>query len=180
MLFRSPAWQYCDQRSLKSISGLATDLLIVCGIASITPSLVVDYWAPLVLLFAAALAFNLVMFRWVAPRVMHGAWFEKSLFTWGWATGAVSTSIALLRIVDPKLQSRTLEEYGLAYLPVAPMETVTIIVTPLLVLAGLGWVVAGGWTALGLLALTLAFVFSRGRSRSDPSPDATDGHLRSP
>ncbi|ALE75131.1 sodium:glutamate symporter [Pseudonocardia sp. EC080610-09] len=167
---RTPAWQYCDQRSLKSISGLATDLLIVCGIASITPSLVADYWLPLTLLFVAALALNLAMFRWVAPKVMHGAWFEKSLFTWGWATGAVATSVALLRMVDPDLDSRTLEEFGLAYLPVAPLETASIAVTPLLVLAGLGWAVAGGWTAAGLVALALPFLLGWTRARSG-TPD---------
>jgi ESS family glutamate:Na+ symporter len=167
---RTPAWQYCDQRSLKSISGLATDLLIVCGIASITPSLVADYWLPLTLLFVAALALNLAMFRWVAPKVMHGAWFEKSLFTWGWATGAVATSVALLRMVDPDLDSRTLEEFGLAYLPVAPLETASIAVTPLLVLAGLGWAVAGGWTTAGLVALALPFLLGWTRARSG-TPD---------
>ncbi|MFP5072367.1 sodium/glutamate symporter [Pseudonocardia nantongensis] len=171
---RTPAWQYCDQRTLKSISGVSTDLLIVCGIASIAPSLVADYWLPLTLLFLAALAVNLAMFRWIAPAVMHGAWFEKSLFTWGWATGAVATSVALLRMVDPDLDSRTLEEFGLAYLPVAPLETGSIAVAPLLVLAGLGWTVAVGWTVAGLVALVLPFVFGWTRTRAgrpDPTPE---------
>lgn len=107
---------------------------------------------PLALLFVATLAVDLAMFRWVAPAVMHGAWFEKSLFTWGWATGAVATSVALLRIVDPDLDSRTLEEFGLAYLPVTPLETGSVALAPLIVLAGLGWTVAAGWTAVGLVA----------------------------
>lgn len=162
---RTPAWQYCDQRTLKSISGVSTDVLIVCGIASITPSLVADYWAPLALLFVAALALNLAMFRWIAPSVMHGAWFEKSLFTWGWATGAVATSVALLRIVDPDLDSRTLEEFGLAYLPVTPLETGSVALAPLIVLAGLGWAVAVGWTAVGLVALALPFLLGWTRPR---------------
>ena len=127
---RTPAWQYCDQRTPKSLSGLSTDLLIVCGIASITPSLVADYWVPLTLLFTVALALNLAMFRWVAPLLMHGAWFEKSLFTWGWATGAVATSVALLRMVDPRLDSRTMEEFGVAYLPVVPLETGSVALAP--------------------------------------------------
>ncbi|MEQ3554535.1 sodium/glutamate symporter [Pseudonocardia nematodicida] len=170
LLRRTPAWEYCDQRTLRSISGVATDVLIVCGIASITPSLVADYWAPLTILFVFALALNLAMFRWVAPSVMHGAWFEKSLFTWGWATGAVATSVALLRMVDPDLDSRTLEEFGLAYLPVAPLETGSIAATPLIVLAGLGWAIAVGWTAVGLVALALPFLLGWTRARPAGTP----------
>lgn len=164
-LRRTPGRHYVEPRTVKTISGVATDVLIVCGIASIVPGFVADFWVPLTILLAVGLVLCLILFRWVAPAVMSGAWFEKSLFTWGWATGAVSTSIALLRIVDPRLESRTLEEYGLAYLPVAPLETVTIVVTPLIVLAGAGWAVAGGWTAFGLVALALPFVLGWTRAR---------------
>lgn len=164
-LGRTPAWGYTDARTIKSISGVATDVLIVCGIASIVPRFVADAWLPLTILFVVGLAFCLVMVRWVAPRVMHGAWFEKALFTWGWTTGAVATSIALLRIVDPDLDTRTLEDFGLAYLPVAPIETATVALTPLIVIAGAGWAVASGWTALGLVALALPFLLGWTRAR---------------
>jgi ESS family glutamate:Na+ symporter len=68
------------------------------------------------------------------------------------------TSIALLRMVDPDLESRTLEEFGIAYLPVAPVETASVALTPLIVLVGAAWAIAAGWTALGLVALVLPFV----------------------
>lgn len=171
VLRRTPAWSYTDQTSIKTVSGVSTDVLIVCGIASIVPGFVASYVVPLTILMVVGLVLCLVLFRWVAPVVLAGAWFEKSIFTWGWATGAVSTSIALLRIIDPKLESKTLEEYGMAYMPVAPLETVTIIVTPLMVVAGVGWAVGAGWTAFGLLALALPFVF--GWARANPTP-ATD------
>ena len=170
VLQRTPAWSYTDARTIKSLSGVSTDVLIVCGIASIVPRFVADAWLPLAILSVLGLVFCLVMMRWVAPRVMHGAWFEKALFTWGWATGSVATSIALLRMVDPELDSRTLEDFGLAYLPVVPVETASVALTPLIVIAGFGWAVGAGWTAIGLVALALPFVLGWTRARSTASP----------
>jgi glutamate:Na+ symporter, ESS family len=163
VLRRTPAWSYADPRTMRSLSGVATDVLIVCGIASIVPRFVADNWLPLTVLFVVGLAFCLVMFRWVAPALMHGAWFEKAIFTWGWATGSVATSIALLRMVDPELESRTLEEFGVAYLPVAPVETASVALTPVIVLVGAAWAIAAGWTVLGLVALALPFVLGWAR-----------------
>lgn len=180
VLRRTPAWSYTDARTMKSLSGVATDVLIVCGIASIVPRFVADYWLPLAVLFVVGLVLCLVMFRWVAPALMHGAWFEKAIFTWGWATGAVATSIALLRMVDPDQESRTLEEFGLAYLPVAPLETASVALTPVIVLVGAGWAIASGWTALGLVALALPFLmgWARPRRAARAASPAGDGPER--
>src|SRR5699024_5808993 len=67
---------------------------------------------------------------WVAPRLMQDGWFERSIFVWGWAIGAVSTGIALLRVVDPALKSGTLEDFGVAYLPVIPVEITEVAFVP--------------------------------------------------
>lgn len=47
VLQRTPAWSYTDARTIKSLSGVSTDVLIVCGIASIVPRFVADAWLPL-------------------------------------------------------------------------------------------------------------------------------------
>ncbi|MFC7327117.1 sodium/glutamate symporter [Marinactinospora rubrisoli] len=175
-LRRTPAWGYLDPATLRGISGTATDVLIVCGIASIVPGFVQGFWLPLVLLFVLGLALCFVLFRVVAPAMFSTNWFEKAVFTWGWSTGAVATSIALLRMVDPDLRTRTLEEFGIAYLPLAPLETATIAFAPAIIMAGAGWALGGGWTALGLIALALPWVLgwttrSRGRgARPDRVP----------
>lgn len=176
---RTPAWHYVDPRTIRSVSGTATDVLIVCGIASIVPSFVADYVTPLILLFVLGLAICLVLFLVVAPRVFERDWFERALFTWGWATGSVSTGIALLRMSDPKLESGTLDEFGLAYLPLAPIETLTVTLTPTIVAAGAAWALAGGWTALGLLATGAALLLARDTWRR--STGATEpGTVRQP
>lgn len=167
---RTPAWRYVDGESLKSISGTATDVLITCGIASIVPSFVADFWMPLLGMFILGLALCLFLFLWVAPRVFDGNWFEKAVVTWGWTTGAAATAIALLRMIDPKLKSGTLEEFGVAYIPVAPVETLTVTFVPVLVTAGAVWVVGGVWTAVGLLALVLPWMLGWVPKRRGGSP----------
>ena len=60
-------------------------------------------------------------------------------------------------MVDPKLKSGTLNEYGVAYVGFAPFEIGTTIVAPIAVIAGVtaifGWVAF----AIALGVLTLAF-----------------------
>lgn len=150
-----------DSESLKSISGSATDVLVVCGIASIVPSFVAHYWLPLLVLFTVGLALCLLLGLGVAPRMLGEAWFEKQIFTWGWATGAVSTGLALLRIIDPRLRSRTLEDFAIAYLPLLPVEVSAVTFTPVLALAGASWAIAGIWGGIAVLALVLPLLLGR-------------------
>lgn len=171
-LFKSAkATRFVDPGSLKSISGTATDLLVVCGIASIVPTLVSGYVLELAILFFVGLAVCLVLGLLVAPRVMEGAWFEKQLFTWGWATGAVSTGIALLRIVDPKMKSRTLEDFAIAYIPVLPVEVAAVTFVPTLILAGAAWAAVGIWGAIAVLAAVFLVILGRTRRNSGDGAD---------
>ncbi|RGE19407.1 sodium/glutamate symporter [Leucobacter sp. wl10] len=159
VLTASRATRFIDKESINSLSGTATDILMVCGIASVVPSLVADQWLSLVILFVIGLALCLFLGFWVAPRVLGDGWYERQLFTWGWSTGAVATGIALLRIVDPKLNSRTLEDFSVAYLPVLPVEITAVTFVPLLVIAGASWSVVGIWGAIMLAALIASIYF---------------------
>ena len=47
--------------------------------------------------------------------------------------------IALLRIVDSKSESKTLDDYALAYIPIAPVEILLVTFAPLFVLNQHGW-----------------------------------------
>ena len=65
----------------------------------------------------------------------------------------MAMGIALLRIVDPKLSSKAMDDYALAYLPIAPVEIALITFMPILFTNGLGvWLLVG---CLLLAALTL-------------------------
>ncbi|WP_040158720.1 sodium/glutamate symporter [Nigerium massiliense] len=157
---RTRAIRVVDEQTTKAISGAASDVLIVCGMVSIEPSFVSAHLASLVLIFVLGLAFCLFLGLVVAPRFLQDHWFEKQLFTWGWATGSVATGIALLRIVDPELESGTVEDFGYAYIPLIPIEGAAVAIAPLLVVAGASWSVALIW---GVIALAGFAVLARSR-----------------
>lgn len=157
---------YVDKTTLQSISGTATDILIVAGIASIQPQVVADFGIELILMFVFGLALTLFLGLWVAPRLMQDGWFERSIFTWGWSTGAVATGIAMLRVVDPSLKSGTLEDFGIAYIPVTPVEISAVTFVPPLVMAGAAWAVVGIWGAIAVVAVIAGIVIARANKRA--------------
>ena len=136
---------YLDRDTVTSISGAATDYMIAFGIASIIPAALAGYWQALVLLFVLGTVFCVVWMLWAGPTFFGENWLERGLFGWGWATAAVATGIALLKMVDPKLESGTLNEYGVAYVGFAPFEIGMTILAPIAVIAG--FTAGFGWAA---------------------------------
>jgi ESS family glutamate:Na+ symporter len=139
------------------VSGAFTDLLVAFGIASIKIPVVAEYIVPLsILLFSGLLAtFLYVMF--IARKLMKECWFEKAIFTWGWFTGTMAMGIALLRVVDPKMQSRSLDSYALAYLFIAPVEISLITFAPAAFFNGYGLLFSFICLAAGIAVLLAAY-----------------------
>jgi len=144
---------YFDKQIFERTSGASTDLLVAFGIASINISVVASYAIPLTLLLLFGIAFCLFMYFYLAPRFFHEYTVEKSLFCWGWGTGTVAMGMALLRIVDPELKSKALDEYGLAYIPIGFVDIITIALLPTLILSGYHWIFTWIALAIGLLIL---------------------------
>jgi len=130
---------YIDQRVMDRIGGSATDYLVAIGIASINITVVMDYAVPLIVLFIFGTIWAYVIFRFIGPNIFKNFWFEKALFGWGWSTGTVAMGLALLRIVDPELKSKTMDDYALAYIGMVPVELVIITFSPILVSIGNPW-----------------------------------------
>lgn len=142
--------KYVSKDVVTRISGSATDILVAFGIGSISISVVLDYAVPLILLFVFGLVYAFLFFAVFSKKFFPQYWFEKGIFTWGWTTGTVAMGMALLRIVDPKSESKTLDDYSLAYIPIAPVEIMLVTFAPMLVLNSQGFV---------FVAITFAFAF---------------------
>ena len=151
---KTGASRYIDPKTTSSISSSATDLLVACGVASIKLSVVVKYALPLTVLTLVGIAVTIFTVFWFGRRLNRKDWFEKSIFAWGWWTGTMAMGIALLRIVDPKMQSKAMDDYALAYLPCAPVEILLITFVPILFSAGYGL-----WMMLGCLVLSLLLIW---------------------
>ncbi|MCR2785646.1 MULTISPECIES: sodium/glutamate symporter [unclassified Microbacterium] len=165
---RTRAKRYIDSQTVGSLSGSATDLLVAFGIASIVPAIVLDYALPLGILLAFGLVYCILIFRFLTPKMFGQAWFERGLFSWGWSTASVATGLALLKIVDPRGKSRTIEDYSLAYVGFAPIEIAMAIVAPVLVTTGFGWPYIITCLVTGVAVIVLAFAL--GWTRSTPAP----------
>jgi ESS family glutamate:Na+ symporter len=127
---------------------MSTDLLVAFGVASIKMSVIVKYAVPLIVLLVLGTAVTFLITFYFGRRLSKTYWFERTIFAWGWWTGTMAMGIALLRIVDPKMSSKAMEDYALAYLPIAPLEILLITFAPVLFAKGLGI-----WLLLGCLAL---------------------------
>ncbi len=131
-----------------------TDYLVAFGIASIKLAVVVKYIVPLVILLAVGLICTFSYVFWIGRRMHRMHWFEKSVFTWGWFTGTLAMSIALLRVVDPESRSRCLDDYAYAYIYIAPVEIALVTLAPVAFMNGLGiWFVAACVAAGGGIML---------------------------
>ena len=65
----------------------------------------------------------------------------------------MAMGIALERIVDPQMKSKTMDDYALAYLPIAPVEIILITLVPISFSAGWGGLLM--WICLGISVLLL-------------------------
>ena len=151
--FKRP--NYLDRETISTVSGAATDFMIAFGIASIVPAALAGYWQALLIMFVLGTIFCVVWMAWAGPLFFGENWLERGIFGWGWATAAVATGIALLKMVDPKLESGTLNEYGVAYVGFAPFEIGMTILAPIAIIAG--FTTAFGWVSF-LIAVAVVVV----------------------
>ena len=140
---------YICPQTTQRIGSMATDLLVAFGVASIKLGVVVKYAVPLIVLIVAGALMVFGITFYFGKRLSKTYWFERTIFAWGWWTGTMAMGIALIRIVDPKLSSKAMDDYALAYLPIAPVEILLITFVPIMFMNGMGL-----WLSLGCLALS--------------------------
>ena len=144
---------YICPQTTQRIGSMSTDLLVAFGVASIKLGVVVKYALPLIVLIVAGALMVFAVTFYFGRRLSKTYWFERTIFAWGWWTGTMAMGIALIRIVDPKLASKAMDDYALAYLPIAPVEILLITFVPIMFVNGMGL-----WLSLGCLVLSALLV----------------------
>ena len=97
--------QYQNNYLLSRISGLAFDVMIVAGIASINIDDLSGYWLPFILM---AIAGGIVTFiyLWYMCKILYPDYaFEGFFSMYGMLTGTISSGVLLLREIDPNLET---------------------------------------------------------------------------
>lgn len=97
--------QYQNNYLLSRISGLAFDLMIVAGIASIDFRDLTGLWWPFLLMAVAGGISTFCFLKFLCARIYPGYAEEGFLSMYGMLTGTISSGILLLRPADPNFET---------------------------------------------------------------------------
>ncbi len=147
---------YVCNKTIQREGSFFTDLLVTCGIASIKLEVVAEYWLPLLFLILIGIVVVFIISFYLGRRLAPNNWFERSIFAWGWWTGTIAMGIALERVVDPESKSKAMDDYAMAYLPIAPVEILLITFVPISFIAGWSSILMWCCIALSIVLLIIA------------------------
>ena len=158
--------QYQNNYLLSRISGLAFDLMIVCGIASINIEDLKGLWVPFALLAVAGGIVTFVWLKWLCKKLYPNYSEEAFVSMYGMMTGTISSGVMLLREIDPNFSTPAANNL------VTGSASAIIFGAPVLLLVGLAAKsLQMTWITLGILvvylALLTAFMLLVKRRRKD-------------
>jgi len=96
----------------RRVQNTALDFLVVAAIATIRLEVVAAGAAPLLILVAAGIAWNVFCVLVLARRLLPDAWFERSIAEMGQSMGVTATGLLLLRVVDPDYRSPAADAFA--------------------------------------------------------------------
>lgn len=97
--------QYQNNYLLSRISGLAFDMMIVAGIASIDISDLAGYWLPFLLMAVAGGAVTFFWLKYMCKKIYPDYPYEGFFSMYGMLTGTISSGVLLLREIDPSFET---------------------------------------------------------------------------
>lgn len=97
--------QYQNNYLLSRISGLAFDIMIVAGIASIEIEDLKDLWIPFILMVIAGAVITYIHLSFLSKKVYKGYYYEGLISMYGMMTGTISSGVLLLREIDPNMKT---------------------------------------------------------------------------
>lgn len=157
--------QYRNNYLLSRISGLAFDLMIVAGIASINIEDLKGYWLPFLLMAVAGGVITFIYLEYMCKKLYPTYEYEGFFSMYGMLTGTISSGVLLLREIDPGFKTPaannlvTGSSFGIVF--GAPMLILVSMAAKNEMMC---------WIALGLiviyLALLLLFIFKAGNGKN--------------
>ena len=154
--------QYQNNYLLSRISGLAFDIMIIAGIASIDIEDLKGLWLPFALMVVAGASVTLVNLKYVCKRIYPTYYYEGLMSMYGMMTGTISSGVLLLREVDPQLETPAANNL------VIGSSFAILLGAPLLVLIGMApksalmtWITLGIMVAYYIVLLLIACGGSR-------------------
>lgn len=156
--------QYQNNYLLSRISGLAFDIMIVAGIASINIEDLQGYWLPFILMAVAGGIVTFIYLNYMCKKLYPSYANEGFFSMYGMLTGTISSGVLLLREIDPALETPAANNL------ITGSSFGIVFGAPLLVLVSLAaksdvmvFVVLG--LVIIYLAALLLFMFKAGREK---------------
>ena len=145
--------QYQNNYLLNRISGLAFDVMIIAGIASIDFSDISKLWIPFLITIIAGTFGTYFWLKFMSKKIYKGYEDESFLAMFGMLTGTISSGVLLVREIDPEYKTPAANNM------VTGSGTAIIFGAPLLVLIGLApKSLTMTLIVLGLVVVYLAFL----------------------
>ncbi len=154
-----------DRHLINRIAGTALDVIIVAALATLSLTVIGDNILPFMILAVAGIAWNILGFLVLAPRLIPRYWFENGIPNFGQSMGMTVTGMLLFRMTDPGNRSGGLENFGykqLLFEPIVGGGLFTASALPLIAQFGAPAMLAVtgslmlGWLAFGIFVLAPA------------------------
>ncbi|WP_313821267.1 sodium/glutamate symporter [Citricoccus sp.] len=153
-----------DRGMMERIQGMSLDVLIIAALATLSLDAIASNLEPFMILAAAGVAWNVLVFFVFAPRYLRSFWFERGVSDFGQSMGVTATGLMLLRMADPEAKSSAYEAFGYKQLVFEPFfggGIITAASIPLLVQFGPYPLLVGMLVLLLIAMLSGFFYFGR-------------------
>lgn len=97
--------QYQNNYLLNRISGLAFDIMIVAGIASINFTDIAKLWIPFIVTILLGALVTYLYLKFMSSKIYKGYENEAFLSMFGMLTGTISSGVLLVREIDPEYKT---------------------------------------------------------------------------
>jgi len=146
-----------DEGSLNRVAGASVDLMVTAAVATITLTVVAQFWIPLAVLGIVGGVVTTVTCLWTTSRLFDEHQFGRAILLYGNMTGTLSSGLALLRVIDPEFRTPVASDFmfsnGITFLLAIPMI--------LLINLPIQWYATGNalylWMTLGGFGVYLVF-----------------------
>ncbi|WP_282155207.1 sodium/glutamate symporter [Cytobacillus gottheilii] len=121
VLGRFDSHKLTDRETINRIQGVALDFLIISAMASLSLQVIGENLLPFIIFAAAGIVVNLLLFLYLAPRMIPNYWFERGIGDFGQGVGVAATGIMLIRIADSDNKTPALTGFGYKQILFEPM-----------------------------------------------------------
>ncbi|GAK01256.1 sodium/glutamate symporter [Geomicrobium sp. JCM 19055] len=156
-----------DRETVLRIQNTALDFLIISALATLSLSVIgANIWE-FIILAVAGILINVVLFLYLAPKMIPNHWFERGIGDYGQSMGVAATGIMLMKIVDPKQETPAMKAFGYKQVFFEPMVgggLVTAAAMPFIIQFGLMPALIGVTVLMILFWILGVFYFGKQKS----------------